>query len=61
VKKAFEPFFTTKGLSGSGLGLWISQEIIVRHKGKLRFKTSQGSDRSGTTFSLFLPANGVIR
>jgi signal transduction histidine kinase len=33
-KNIFEPLFTTKA-KGTGLGLWISKEIIYRHKGSL--------------------------
>jgi signal transduction histidine kinase len=51
----FEPFFTTKGVSGTGLGLWISQQIVERHKGVLRARSSQSSNGSGTVFTLFLP------
>jgi signal transduction histidine kinase len=53
-KRVFEPFFTTKDLNGTGLGLWISAEIVNRHRGKLRVKSSEGP-RRGTVFSLFLP------
>ena len=35
-KKIFEAFFTTKGTAGNGLGLWVCQEIVDRHRGKLR-------------------------
>ncbi|MGI4853764.1 MAG: ATP-binding protein [Janthinobacterium lividum] len=58
LAKVFEPFFTTKGVGGTGLGLWISAEIVARHRGRLSVRTSQLPGRSGTVFSLFLPAAG---
>jgi signal transduction histidine kinase len=61
LSSAFEPFFTTKGMSGTGLGLWISQEIVARHKGNLRVKSSQSPMRHGTVFRLFLPAGWASR
>jgi len=51
----FEPFFTTKGLSGTGLGLWVSREIVDRHRGHIAIKTSQRPNHSGTVFTIFLP------
>lgn len=58
-KKLFEPFFTTKDLSASGLGLWVSQEIVGRHQGYLKVRSSEKQGCSGTVFSLFLPFDGV--
>lgn len=52
----FEPFVTTKGATGTGLGLWVSKEIIEKHKGEMRFRTSEHPDCHGTVFSIFLPA-----
>lgn len=64
-RKIFEPFFTTKGAAGTGLGLWVSQEIVQRHQGQLRVRSSQdiGKDdarRSGTVFTLFLPFESAL-
>ena len=56
--RIFEAFFTTKGLQGTGLGLWISAEIIERHHGRLRVRSSQGTAH-GTVFTVFLPFEGV--
>ena len=53
--RIFEPFFTTKDTSGTGLGLWISREIVDRHRGVLRVRSSQSAPRCGTVFALFLP------
>lgn len=61
VDRVFEPFFTTKGMSGTGLGLWVSSEIVHRHHGALRFRSSQKEGSSGTVFALFLPFDAVSR
>jgi PAS domain S-box-containing protein len=54
-RRLFEPFYTTKDLNGTGLGLWISKDIVERHGGELRVRSSQEPQRQGTVFSLFLP------
>jgi PAS domain S-box-containing protein len=59
--KIFEAFFTTKGIGGTGLGLWISREIVNRHNGGLLVRSSQQEGRSGTVVSLFLPLEAVFR
>jgi signal transduction histidine kinase len=51
----FDAFFTTKGIAGTGLGLWVSQEIVERHNGALKVRTSQRKGCCGTVFALFLP------
>jgi signal transduction histidine kinase len=53
--RIFEPFVTTKGETGTGLGLWVSGEILRKHEGTLRFYTSLRKPRSGTVFRIFLP------
>ena len=51
----FEPFVSTKGDTGTGLGLWISSEIVRRHNGKIQVRSSTLSQSSWTVFSVFLP------
>ena len=52
----FEPFYTTKGERGTGLGLWLSRDIIRKHRGRIRVRSSVQPGRRGTVFSIFLPA-----
>jgi len=54
-KQIFEPFVTTKGETGTGLGLWVSAEILRKHDGHLSYRSSTREGRSGTAFSIFLP------
>jgi signal transduction histidine kinase len=61
LSKIFEPFFSTKGDKGTGLGLWISREIVDRHRGVLNVRSGQHAHCSGTVFVLFLPGDGVVR
>jgi len=53
--KVFEAFFTTKGSSGTGLGLWISRDIIQKHGGTIRLRSYTTPGRSGTVFLITLP------
>ena len=60
LERMFKAFFTTKGIGGTGLGLWISREIVDRHQGRLLVRTRSGSPTppslgTGTVFALFLP------
>jgi PAS domain S-box-containing protein len=55
----FEAFFTTKGATGTGLGLWVSHEIILKHHGiiALRSRAATTGSSSGTVFHIFFPDN----
>jgi PAS domain S-box-containing protein len=61
VNRIFEAFFTTKDIGGTGLGLWVSSEIVARHRGVLRVRSTQKRGRSGTVFTMFLPFDAVSR
>ena len=59
LKNIYKAFYTTKGIGGTGLGLWISSEIVTRHHGRLLVRSSQRPGQSGTVFELFLPLQGL--
>ncbi len=61
LHRIFEPFVTTKGETGTGLGLWVTAEIIHKLSGRIRVKsrvTSRPNEaaRIKTVFSIFFPA-----
>ena len=53
--RVFEPFYTTKGDTGTGLGLWITSDLIARHGGRISLWSSTRPGQSGTALSVFLP------
>jgi signal transduction histidine kinase len=54
-KMLFEPFVSTKGDTGTGLGLWVSSQIVGKHGGKIQVKSRAQSNDTGSVFSIFLP------
>ena len=50
--KIFEPFFTTKEFVGTGLGLWITKQIVEKHGGTIRVRSKPAK---GTVFSIAFP------
>jgi PAS domain S-box-containing protein len=55
LDRLFDPFFTTKK-GGTGLGLYITHDIVKRHGGALRVASEPGR---GTTFTLELPVEPI--
>ncbi len=53
----FEPFVTTKGETGTGLGLWVTAEILKRNRWQIRVRSCSNPGRSGTIFSIVIPAS----
>ncbi|ACS78413.1 ATP-binding response regulator [Maridesulfovibrio salexigens] len=50
----FSLFFSSKGANGTGIGLFISNQIIERHKGTIEVESTVGT---GTSFHIRLPSS----
>jgi signal transduction histidine kinase len=53
LQRVFEPLFTTKA-RGIGLGLSVSQSLVVANGGSVSARSEPGA---GATFSVFLPVD----
>lgn len=56
LTRIFDPFFSTKReRRGTGLGLWVSQDIVHQHGGQIKVRSQPGH---GSTFTVALPIGG---
>ena len=53
LARIFEPFFSTRA-KGTGLGLWVTQDIVRHHGGRIEAASVEGG---GTTFNVILPVD----
>lgn len=51
-RQLFQPFVSTKGSLGTGLGLWVTKNIVDKHNGEIRLQSEPGK----TVITVLLPA-----
>ncbi len=56
VNRIFEPFFSS-GKKGTGLGLWVTQDIVRQHGGRIEVASEAGR---GTVFTIILQVESPI-
>ncbi|HVF24003.1 MAG TPA: ATP-binding protein [Pyrinomonadaceae bacterium] len=56
IARIFDPFFST-GKKGTGLGLWVTQDIVRQHGGRIEVSSDPGR---GTVFSIVLQVDSPI-
>jgi PAS domain S-box-containing protein len=60
LEHMFEPFVSTKEATGIGLGLWVCEGIVRKHKGWIRVRSRVKAEASGTVFVVFIPSAATI-
>ena len=58
-RRIYDAFYTTKGSGGSGLGLWVTANIVRKHQGNIHVRSKRAAQSGGTVFTLVFPYAGA--
>ncbi len=58
IFQQFERVAANQSIAGLGLGLYISEQIVLAHSGRIRVDSEEGK---GATFSVYLPLPGALQ
>ena len=61
LTQIFEPFFTTKGYLGTGIGLWVTKQLVEARGGEISVASSTENGNSGSTLTIFIPFDAPSR
>lgn len=57
IAKLFTVFFSTKGRSGTGLGLFVANQVVEQHGGQISVRSQPGK---GTSFRIDIPRSPAV-
>jgi signal transduction histidine kinase len=59
LPRIFEPFFTTKEDVGTGIGLWVTRELVHKNGGRISVQSGDLANGMKTSFRIEFPAAGL--
>ncbi len=59
LARIFEPFFTTKEDVGTGIGLWVTRELVHKNGGRISVQSGDLANGMKTSFRIEFPAAGL--
>lgn len=57
LSRIFDPFFTTKADVGTGIGLWVTKDLVEKNGGRIAVQTAGLADGFRTAFCIELPCS----
>ena len=59
LRHVFDPFFSTKEDTGTGIGLWVTRELVEKNGGTISAQSGNLPDGMRTCFRIEFPGTGV--
>jgi signal transduction histidine kinase len=59
LHRIFDPFFTTKDDTGTGIGLWVTRELVEKAGGTISVKSGELPGGAKTSFRIAFPLSAA--